>query len=277
MKQGQYFLDSISDDQPLYDPFDIQSICVKQTSVNCVSDETSCAAHLSEMLEKQKGTSDSHATVSINGPITSEIMAHHAYGQACAFMTFGVDPNKKSTIFDTGASLAITPDEKDFNGPLSIPSGDLRLGGMANGLRIAGMGTVTWTFTNPDGTEVQITGQAYRVSGAKARLLSPQRLFNSGKATGSYEGDHTSFRLKIDGCHPLVIDYDDRTSLPIGYAAIGPATELQANIALIDDANQNLTAGQKLLLHWHNRLGHLNLPAVQHILLAVQFLSAQFE
>ena len=260
--------------RPWYDPFDIQNICVERTIVNCVSNDTSCDKHLRELLEKQKG---GQATASINGPIMSEVTAHHAYGRACAFMSFGADPNKKPIIFDTGASLAITPDEKDFNGPLSIPSGDLRLGGMANGLRIAGMGTVTWTFTNPDGSEVQITGQAYHVPGAKARLLSPQRLFDGGKATGCYEGDNMSFRLKIDGCHPLIIDYDDRNSLPIGYAVIGPTFEVQANITLIDDANQNLTAGQKLLLHWHNRFGHLNLPAVQRILRAVPFLSAQFE
>jgi hypothetical protein len=65
--ESQYFFDSISDDQPLYDLFDIQGICLKRTTVDCVSDEMSCADHLSKMLEQQKETSDSHATASING------------------------------------------------------------------------------------------------------------------------------------------------------------------------------------------------------------------
>jgi hypothetical protein len=39
---------------------------------------------------------------------------------------------------------------------------------MANGLKIAGMGTVIWTFTNPEGSEIQIKGQANHVPGAKA-------------------------------------------------------------------------------------------------------------
>ena len=192
-------------------------------------------------------------------------------------MTFAPDPSKKPIIFDTGASLAITQDITDFNGPLSVlPSGNLRLGGMANGLKITGMGMVTWTFTNPDGSEIQIKGQAYHVPGAKAQLLSPQRLFDNPDVIGSYEGDKQSFRLKINGAE-LIVDYDDRNSLPIGYAVIGVMPEPQFNLAVMDDANQNLTSGQKLLLHWHNCFGHLNLPAVQRILRAVPFLSAQFE
>ena len=50
------------------------------------------------------------------------------------------------------------------------------------------------------------------------------------------------------------------------------------NLTLIDEDNQNMTAGQKLLLQWHYRFGHLNLPAAQRILRAVvPFLSGKFE
>ena len=188
---------------------------------------------------------------------------------------------RKAVIFDTGASLAITPDKSDFDGPLTIPKGDLRLGGMANGLVIEGVGPVTWTFTNPDGTEVRIRSMAYYVPGAKARLLSPQRLFDPKTGVrGRYEGDHKSFRICIANSATLTIEYDDRNSLPIGYATIGnipDGVSPQMNLTLIDESNQNLTAGQKLLLHWHQRFGHLNLPAVQRILRAAPFASATFE
>jgi hypothetical protein len=43
---------------------------------------------------------------------------------------------KHVVIFDTGASLGITFDETGFDGPLTVPDGDLRLGGMAQGLKI---------------------------------------------------------------------------------------------------------------------------------------------
>ena len=187
----------------------------------------------------------------------------------------------KAIIFDTGASLAITPDKLNFDGPLTVPKGDLRLGGMANGLPIEGIGPVTWTFSKSDGTEVRIRSMAYHVAGAKARLLSPQRLFDpSTGVRGKYEGNHKSFRLCIENNVTLTIEYDDRNSLPIGYATVGNVSNdlaPQMNLTLLNDSNQNLTAGQKLLLHWHHCFGHLNLPAVQQILRAVPFASATFE
>ena len=78
-----------------------------------------------------------------------------------------------------------------------------------------------------------------------------------------------------------MIEYDSRNHLPIGYATIGEMhspsiTPHQANLALLDETNQNLTAGHKLLLNWHGRFGHLNFPAVQRILRQFPFQSAKF-
>ena len=70
---------------------------------------------------------------------------------------------------------------------------------------------------------------------------------------------------------------------PIGYASTGTkvvgvsTSNPQLNLTLMDDENQNLTAGQKLLLHWHHRFGHLNMPAAQRILRAVPFLTEKFK
>jgi hypothetical protein len=50
---------------------------------------------------------------------------------------------------------------------------------------------------------------------------------------------------------------------------IGPVADNnlhpQMNLSLMDEANQNMTAGQKLLLHRQHRFGHLSLPAVCQI------------
>jgi hypothetical protein len=228
------------------------------------------------------------STMESSEPATDEAVASYGllgyFDAPCAFMHFEISKgDKKPVIFDTGASLAITHDKNDFDGPLTAPVGDLRLGGMANGLRIEGLGSVTWTFANGGNKPVSVTSMAYYVPKAKARLLSPQRLFDPTTGTqGYYKGDHESFQLILQGQDPLVVEYDERNSLPIGYATIGqPASELpsdpQMNLSLMDDANQNLTAGQKLLLHYHHRFGHLNFAGVQRILRAVPFLSAKFE
>ncbi len=198
------------------------------------------------------------------------------------FMVFRTQlPQRQPAIFDTGASLAISPEKADFDGPLTIPKGDLRLGGMANGLKIEGLGSITWTFSNGAGDDVVVRGMANYVPKAKARLLSPQRLFDTSTGTqGRYEGDQQSFRLYLDGSSPLVVEYDDCNALPIAYATIGPVPSMirdpQLNLSILSDENQNLTGAQKLLLQWHYRFGHLNMPSVQRLFRATPFLSAKF-
>lgn len=172
---------------------------------------------------------------------TNPIFGH--YDSPCAFMNFpSSDSTKHPVIFDTGASLAITNVQSNFDGPLPVPKGDLCLGGMANRLQIEGVGPVTWTFANGSNASVCLRGMAYCVPQAKARLLSPQHLFDGTTGLQGYnQEDHQSFRLLVAGMEPLVIKFDDRNSLPIGYATIGPAPltplALQVNLSLMDPEN----------------------------------------
>jgi hypothetical protein len=55
---------------------------------------------------------------------------------------------------------------------------------------------------------------------------------------------------------------------------IGNVTKV--NFALTNEGNQNIGADPKLLLNWHFRFGHLNLPAVQRILRAFPFTANRF-
>jgi hypothetical protein len=107
-----------------------------------------------------------------------------------------------TVLFDTGASLAITPELSDFVSPPKQLARPMKLGGMANGIEIKGIGIIDWTFTAKDGTEVQIRTEAYHVPEANQRLLSPQRLFNKKKGIfGSYSGDEDKFELKLQSNH----------------------------------------------------------------------------
>jgi hypothetical protein len=91
---------------------------------------------------------------------------------------------------------------------------------------------------------------------------------------GSYYGDDTGFHFKIEG-QTIFLPYNYQNSLPIGLALI-KGNDTQANLVLHNDNNQNLSAGQKLLLHWHHRFDHLNFLAVQRILQNPPFLSAKY-
>lgn len=221
----------------------------------------------------------------VNGPallqkgLSSETFQVLTSDPQALMMIGGVQ--RKPVIFDTGASLGITFDKEDFDGPLTIPEGDLCLGGMAQGLKIAGVGPVTWTFRNPDGSEIKIRSQCNYIQEANVRLISPQRLFNKSKGvTGKFEGDEDTFTLQFDGGHRLVVEYDSRNHLPIGYATVGddlpPTINPQANLSLMDETNQNITAGHRLLLNWHGRFGHSNFSAVQRILRQFPFVSIKF-
>ena len=76
-------------------------------------------------------------------------------------------PTSFPVIFDTGASLAISPSKTDFTGTIKMFDEDRFLGGMADGMRIEGVGQVKWTFQT--GNEMlTIHSRCYYVPAAKA-------------------------------------------------------------------------------------------------------------
>ena len=165
-----------------YDPFDISSLCNHFQEVDCRMNKSGKQL----LTQFQKDRQANHSALHNPASLLHLAIDPQALIVICA--------SRNAVIFDTVASLAITPDKQDFDGPLTIPEGDLQLGGTANGLQIEGVGPVTWTFSNDDGSEVAIRSMAYYVPNAKARLLNPQRLFDAD-VQGHYEGDGNSFRL----------------------------------------------------------------------------------
>ena len=85
---------------------------------------------------------------------------------------------KYPIIIDTGASLAITPFQSEFFDTIIPPASDLPLDGIANGLKIPGIGLVQWSFTDIEGNATPVESMAYYVRIPTVRLLSPQWLFD---------------------------------------------------------------------------------------------------
>jgi hypothetical protein len=54
-------------------------------------------------------------------------------------------------IWDSGASVTVTPHRLDFVGHYSKPLGSIRLKGLAKGLNIAGQGHVMWLIMDTTG------------------------------------------------------------------------------------------------------------------------------
>ena len=183
-------------------------------------------------------------------------------------------------IFDSGASLAISPMKEDFVGPITTFTKPRFLGGMANGMPIVGMGTVQWCFKAVDKILV-IHSKCYYVPDCKARLISPQRLFNKSKGVnGEFIVKELEAELTYFDVGTLHIPYDTNSHLPI---CLGrnlsslQAESPQVNISILEEQNQNLTGAQKLLLLWHYRFGHKGFAVIQFLFRQALFISEAFK
>ena len=213
-------------------------------------------------------------------PTPSNLPTAMAYN---ASLTGRIDPLQLSKdnpsfpiVFDSGASLAISGNKDDFIGPIRGFSEVRRLGGMAGGMLIEGIGDVRWTFRTKKGYMVVHT-ECYYVPDCNARLLSPQRLFDADKGYGGYFHvlENHSVLGFDNGFEPLVVEYDSRSNLPIALAKNDTMVAAHANLCILNDENQNLTPGQKLLLLWHAKFAHKNFPAVQMLMRNLPFVSNQ--
>ena len=82
-------------------------------------------------------------------------------------------------IWDSGASISISFDRKDFVGPIQAPGTITQLQGIAKGLRIEGQGHVEWSIIDTFGELRTIRVPAYLVSRIKVRLLSTTSLLQT--------------------------------------------------------------------------------------------------
>ena len=85
--------------------------------------------------------------------------------------SLGPKANTSPTIWDSGASISITPDLSDFHGPATPPGKITQLKGIAKGLQIKGQGEVNWAVHDRLGNLRILRVPAYHVPNIKVRLL----------------------------------------------------------------------------------------------------------
>lgn len=220
-----------------------------------------------------------HVTPSAPG-LNAALTGINGFGDFSPLTSLTVPVSRFPVIFDSGASIAITGNKHDFVGPLKSPPPNLTIGGMAQGAKVEGIGLVRWKFKTPTGAMV-LSVTCYYVPSCRARLLSPQRLFNKQKGiTGSFSVEEDHATLNINDHPSLIIEYESTTFLPVGLAwnadQSAQVIHPSVNLSITEDENQNLTPAQKLLLTWHYRFGHRNFPFVQHLLKLPIFNGAKF-
>ncbi|KAI2514061.1 hypothetical protein MHU86_445 [Fragilaria crotonensis] len=195
--------------------------------------------------------------------------------QAPARMREALGPkaNTSPIIWDSGASISITPDISDFEGPVTSP------------------GTITQLKASPRAPDQRprrshlgcprsawkpstLKVPAFHVPNIKVRLLSTSSLLQTyPDETITIEPN----RLTLSGVPndvnrgPVTANVNPQNNLPTSeaYNATDPFKAADALVSIVNtvhERNLNLNEAEKELLRWHYRLGHVGFKKVQFIL-----------
>ncbi len=159
-------------------------------------------------------------------------------------------------IWDSGASHCITNNSKDFVGPIRSAGFMKTLTGLARGLVIKGVGTVTWTVLDVNGKPRTLKMEAYLVPKSPVRLLSTTQLLQTYSGETIRLDDQSATLSGIAGDPlraPVKAFVNPSNNIP-DCAAFQLDELEQAALALntmvtsVDPRNINLTEPQKELL-----------------------------
>ena len=169
--------------------------------------------------------------------------------------------NEIPIVFDTGATVNVTPCRSDF---LSFTTDRSTLNGITAQAPVLGYGKVRWEVYDDSGRRHFILTTAYYVPDARLRLFSPQEYIHQHPTSKFVISHHASY-FKFPKCASKLTfrlhnGVYTPTLLPLAFPHTSP---IAANVTA--DSNINLTTAQKELLQWHFRLGHFNLRWIQRL------------
>ncbi|KAI2495123.1 hypothetical protein MHU86_19397 [Fragilaria crotonensis] len=165
-----------------------------------------------------------------------------------------------AVIWDSGASVTITPNKDNFDNPILKPSTIIQLKGIAKGLRIEGQGHVKWSFHNVFGNLQTLTLPAYYyIPKVCVRLLSTTSLLHkyNGESINDEAHQLTLSGIAGDPMRAMIVarvnpDNNLPTSEAHRQVDIPKAAEcLNATITAVNKSNLNLSEPEKELLRWH--------------------------
>ena len=183
-------------------------------------------------------------------------------------------------VFDSGASISITPIKADFIEPLQ-PSPITSIRNLTGSTDIQYCGKVRWTVTNSDAKPVDIETTALFLPEAEVRLFSPQQYFDEHDRGVFYmdrkgscfdTGNPTDGTIDVSyepSNHlPMIIEdmYTQHMNQQQTLPSLLSYSDVDINNVVTSSSNQNLTQSQKHLLRWHQKLGHLGFQWVQTLL-----------
>ena len=171
-------------------------------------------------------------------------------------------------IWDSGASQSVTFDKRDFvpGSIRKLPRG-ASIKGIANNLRIEGIGKVMWSVLDTKGNLTTLCLPAYYIPKLHQRLLSISS-FTQTYPDSTITVTANSWTIS-KGNKSIDIHIDPRNNLPTSTCFRKQAiAQVAANLgeSVVHLNNQNLNEPQKELLRWHYRLGHAGFRTIQMLM-----------
>ena len=177
-------------------------------------------------------------------------------------------------VFDTGASISISPHKEDFlNLDCSVSASNaIKVKGLDSESHVKGVGTIRLRVHTDQGYQRTIETTAYFIPTARISLLSVCRYQYEHPKQGCkfvLTGDEFTFTfLSSAGGGDISFDVQDSNFIPVTSSFTQQilkqaSLKHQRTFMVLEEANTNLSRSQKAVLKLHFRLGHFNLPWIQ--------------
>ena len=189
-------------------------------------------------------------------------------------------------VWDTGASHSITNDPSDFVWMTEVDE-ETSVQGVGNSVKIKGFGLILWRVYSDNGNIITIKVFGYYVPDTPVRLLRVQdstkglpgrriiipteedlpffpNLPSNGGMIYSVNGDTVTIPYHAKSNLPISTMFTSTSSSELNLVSEGDIES--AFTAVIHERNLNLTASEREMLMWHQKLGHVNFRSVQFLL-----------
>ena len=182
------------------------------------------------------------------------------------FLYFNKALEDLPVVFDTGATISVSPDIRDFIKYDEVPmTGITNITGHSS---VRGKGTVKWIIYDDDGFPHEIVTEGYFVPDAKVRLFSVQQYVGKNKGYFHMGKDKAQFVFPTNTSLTFQTFelQSGKCRLPLAYLAKAVDYRRKPDNSvfnILSTTNTNLTNAQKELLGWHFKLSHFHICWIQ--------------
>eukprot|EP00957_Ditylum_brightwellii_P001807 139129-Ditylum_brightwellii.AAC.1 len=140
-------------------------------------------------------------------------------------------------------------------------------------MQVKGEGHIRWRVCDNCDHIWTIETDTYYVPAACIHLFSPQTYFQGHQQEhASFDQEAFVFHFACNSLSTLTLPYNKESNLPLAHLEHG-CDDLEESVypgtiidPVVDEANVNLTQHEKVLMHWHYKLGHYFFKWIQALM-----------